>query len=242
MKFGQMTLSKISPVADYLQLDICGLNKDEALNRYLKYNTKIPVILHGDWTKKGVSENDILKRERIEEYKNIIKRLKEETIVHALTLHPPYRRKIDFDSFVDIAKEIEEDTKISVLIENRSNKRIWLSKHEEIINFSKIHPMTLDIPQLYIGCEYKEDKFISVLEKLNWENIKEIHLANIMRKENRTFVARKVEDGIIDLGNVIKIFNDNSFVTLEILGGVYTFEKQKEIVENMNKKQTLFTF
>jgi hypothetical protein len=63
-----------------------------------------------------------------------------------------------------------------------------------------------------------------------------------MRKENRTFVARKVEDGIIDLGNVIKIFNDNSFVTLEILGGVHTFEKQKEIVENMNKKQTLFTF
>ena len=33
-----------------------------------------------------------------------------------------------------------------------------------------------------VVCEYKEDKFI-VLEKLNWENIKEIHLANILRRK-----------------------------------------------------------
>ena len=43
---------KLSDKADYLQLDICGLSANEALDRYISYNTNLPIILHGDWTKK----------------------------------------------------------------------------------------------------------------------------------------------------------------------------------------------
>ena len=236
MKFGQMSIQKISPVADFLQLDICGLDTEQTLNRYHKYQSKIPVILHGDWSKNNVSENDILKRERVEEYKKIINTMKQEAVVHALTLHPPYRSKINFASFLEIVKEIEADTKTPVLVENRSNQRIWISQPKEIIEFSKIHPMTIDIPQLYIGCNYDKEEFLYVIKALNMENVKEVHLANLVVKNRYTFVARKIEDGIIDLSDLSRVmrkFNHNTFVTFEILGGVQTFEQQREMLIDM---------
>lgn len=52
MKFGQMNIRKVSGKADYVQLDICGLTVEEALDKYKIY-APLPVILHGDCTKKG---------------------------------------------------------------------------------------------------------------------------------------------------------------------------------------------
>ena len=60
MKFGQMSIQKISPVADFLQLDICGLDTEQTLNRYRKYQSKIPVILQVIGLK-GVMKTTFLK-------------------------------------------------------------------------------------------------------------------------------------------------------------------------------------
>jgi hypothetical protein len=64
IKIGQISYPKLSGVADYLQLDICGLDKEQALNKYRSYNANIPVILHGDWEKKGNNANNLIKQER----------------------------------------------------------------------------------------------------------------------------------------------------------------------------------
>lgn len=52
MKIGQMSFPNLSKQADYLQLDICGLDVSSSVEKYLSYKKDIPVILHGDWTKK----------------------------------------------------------------------------------------------------------------------------------------------------------------------------------------------
>ena len=228
LKLGQMSLKSISNKADYLQLDICGLNVEEAVNRYLNYNYDIPVILHGDWTKKGASENNLDKRYK--EYINIINELKKYTNVLGFTLHPPTRAKMSLSEMNNIVKEIEKVTSINVFVENRSSSRINLSTPEEIIEYSKEHYMTIDIPQLYISCSYNEDLLIDVLKKINMDNVKEIHLANILRKENHTYVARKINDGCLDIMNIIKLLNKDSYYTLEILGGVNTFNTQSSLL------------
>ncbi|WCK57071.1 hypothetical protein PP175_28190 (plasmid) [Aneurinibacillus sp. Ricciae_BoGa-3] len=91
MKFGQMSLPRVSANADYIQLDICGLNKEQTLSRFLSYETNLPVILHGDWTKKGASENNIAQRKQ--EYVTIIQTLLKHTSVLGFTMHPLSERK-----------------------------------------------------------------------------------------------------------------------------------------------------
>lgn len=224
MKIGQISFNKISELADYLQLDICGYNKFEVLNKYLKYNTKIPVILHGDWTKKGNSENNL--EERYLEYINIINLLKTKNIqVLGFTLHPTTRKKLKLERIVEIASEIKDKTEIDVFIENRSNNRLHLSKPKEIIDFSQSNIMTIDIPQLYISCGYNQDILIKTLSKLNKKNIKEIHLGNIRRDGSHTYVGVSLEDkrGELDIKNILKYLPNNIYYTLELLGGVKTF-------------------
>lgn len=233
MKLGQMTLKKKSNESDYMQLCICGLTEKEALDKFRNYEDKFPIILHGDWTKKGFSENDILKEERQEEYIRIINSLKKETEILGVTLHPPFRSKTSFEDFLDIVKTIEEKTNIPIFVENRSNKRIHLSKGEEIIEFSKKHKMTIDIPQLYISCGYDEEEMLKVLRQLNLDNIVEVHIANVMVKSNRGYVARKLDDGVLNLKEVLKILGDREYYTFEILGGLPTFESQKKLFNTM---------
>lgn len=40
MKVGQISFKKLSDKSDYLQLDICGLNVEEALSKYNAYEKK----------------------------------------------------------------------------------------------------------------------------------------------------------------------------------------------------------
>lgn len=222
MKFGQMSLPKLSPKADYLQLDICGRNTEEAIARYENYKTDIPVVLHGDWTKKGASENNI--GSRLDEYVDIILKLKEKTSVLGFTMHPPFRKKVSFEEFTAYCEEIEERTGVEVWIENRSNSRIWLSTPEEIIAFSKKHTMTIDIAQLYISCGYSNDVLIETLLQIDWTLVREMHLSNVKRTEKNTFVARKIQDGEIKLNDFFLLFIDVPYWTFEILGGVGVFE------------------
>lgn len=229
MKIGQMSLSKISEKAEYIQLDVCGLNEEEAFQRYIAYQTQLPVILHGDWEKKGNSENNI--GSRLVDYIDIVNRLTQYTEVIGFTMHPTFRKKVPFEDFLFFCEELTRRTDVPVFIENRSNQKIWLSTPEEIIAFSREHEMTIDIPQLFISCGYKEDLLIDTLLKLDWKNIKEIHLANIKRQPPRTFVARKLMDGELNLSEILNIIKDVPYVTLEILGGVPTFESQVELLE-----------
>lgn len=230
MLIGQMSIPKVSEKANYLQLDVCGLSVEKAIDRFLKYNTELPVIIHGDWTKKGASENNLT--QRVDDYIEIINKLKEMTTVYGITIHPPTRKTMSLDEMISICNKIKEDTNINVFVENRSNSRIWLSNIEEIIEFSKNYLMTIDIPQLYISCGYNQDLLIDTLKKINMENVSEIHLANILKKEKNTFVARKLNDGDLDLDKIIPLLNKKAFYTLEILGGLPTFESQKNILEN----------
>ncbi|WCK57072.1 hypothetical protein PP175_28195 (plasmid) [Aneurinibacillus sp. Ricciae_BoGa-3] len=125
-------------------------------------------------------------------------------------------------------KDIEQQTDISVFIENRSNEKIWLSNPEEIIEFSTKHLMTIDFAQLFISCGFNQDVFRRTLEKIQWRNIKELHVANIKRDGNRTYVARKLDDGMLRLQDLTSHFEYVPYATLEILGGVPTFEDQVE--------------
>lgn len=227
MKFGQMSIKGLSNKADYLQLDICGLTPDEAVARYKAYNQEIPVVLHGDWTKKGFSENNI--KERLQDYVQAVLRLKEITTVLGFTMHPTFRKKVSFEDFYGYCKELEKKVDVEVWIENRSNSRIWLSTPKEIIEFSKMHTMTIDIPQLYISCGYSNEVLKETILNIEWENVKELHIANCKRTEKNTFVARKLRDGDINLDDIFVYFLDIPYWTFEILGGVPTFESQAEL-------------
>lgn len=240
MKIGQMTLPKISADADFTQLDICGMNKEEAVARLAKNNSSnIPILFHGDWTKNGFSENEVLKEERQQEYISIVNTIKEQVEVRGFTIHPPFRSKATAEQFLDIVQELESITGIPFFIENRSSHRILVSKPEEVIEMSKLHKMTIDIPQLYISCGYSEETTIATLEMLNWGNIEEIHIANIKRDGKRTYVARKLNDpeGVLTMEKYIPYFKKVEFITLEILGGVKTFENQKEYLMEIMKEE-----
>ena len=225
-----MSIKKISPVADYLQLCICGLTASEAVQKYISYNTNLPVILHGDWEKNGCSENNI--KNRVLAYMEILNQLKAYTKILGITIHPPYRNKISFCEFLSICNDITEAANIPVFIENRSNKKNWLSQPDEIINYAKFNYMTIDIPQLYIASNFDSEVLINALDKLCWQNVKELHMGNVKRINGRTFVARTINDGEINYQEVWKyIKNNDELITLEILGGVNVFEAQLEIVQ-----------
>lgn len=216
----------VSNCANYLQLDICGLSSTQALDKLLKYKEKNPklkkIILHADWTKKGFSENNI----RWKDYIEIIKNINSEIKILGITIHPPYRRKLPFEEFLKYCDEI--DNYSSVFIENRSNKDIYLSKAEEIINFSFEHKMTIDIPQLYISCKYNIDRFLEVLNKINHNNVCEYHLGNIVKQDKHTYVARRLSDknGILDYEIIKKYLRKDAYFTLEILGGCKVFKEE----------------
>jgi hypothetical protein len=231
MLFGQMSISQVSGMADYIQLDICGLSAEEAVHRYLAYQTQLPVILHGDWEKKGNSENNIEKR--LVDYMDIINGLLQHTEILGFTMHPTFRKKVAFEEFLFFCNEITKDTQVPVFIENRSNQKIWLSTPEEIISFSQEHTMTIDLPQLFISCQFNHETFIDTLQRIHWTNVREVHMANIKRQPPRTFVARRLTDGLLDIPSILPFISTVPYVTLEILGGLTTFEDQVEYVKNI---------
>lgn len=233
MKIGQMSISKISSKADYLQLDICGHTPLEALKRFENYQTSLPIVLHGDWTKKGFSENNI--ESRLDDYIEMVNQLNEKTEVLGFTMHPTFKSKVSFQEFYGFCQKLEESTGVEVWIENRSNSRIWLSEPQDIIEFSHQHTMTIDVGQLFISCGYSNEKLEEALSGINWKNVREMHVANVKRTETNTFVARKLGDGAIKLETLTTLFKEVPYWTLEILGGVPTFESQVDLLNNWMK-------
>lgn len=238
MLIGQMSFKTLSTNADFLQLDICGLSPQEALSRYLGYNYPIPIIIHGDWSKKGFSEDNLALR--YIDYIQIIQSLSLITKVLGITIHPPSRKCMDIKKVCEICNTISKYTNVPVFIENRSNKNLNLSLPNEITEFSKNHFMTLDIPQLYISCGYDMTKLLKTISQLNLNNIKEIHIANILRRGTHTFVARKLDDGDIDIIKILSLLPSKAFYTLEILGGTNVFNNSKLLLFDYIKESSLF--
>lgn len=240
MDIGQITnrYKHLSSKADYLQLDICGLDSYSALEKLVMYKEKNPhlskVILHGDWTKKGFSENNI--KNRYNEYIEIINSLKKHIEVLGITIHPPYRSKYTLEEFLVYCDAVSRYT--NVFIENRSISKVLLSNPVEIVDASQKVNMTIDIPQLYISCNYDSDCFMNILKEINHENVLEYHLGNIKRTSKNTFVARKLDDpeGILKYHDIITYLNNKSFFTLEILGGSNTFESQLKYLNSFISK------
>lgn len=235
MKFGQMSIKGLSTKADYLQLDICGLHSDEALQRYHSYGKSIDVVIHGDWSKKGASENNLL--DRLDEYTSTIRKLKEVTNVLGFTIHPPFRKKLSFETFSTCCDELTDRTQVPIWMENRSGKNIWLSTPDEIVVNSLRKKMTIDMGQLYISCGYNTDLLLATLKELRWENVFEVHLSNLKRTEKNTFVARKLDDGELPMIEIVKLIQGVPYVTLEILGGVPTFESQINCFARLSSKE-----
>lgn len=234
MNFGQITNphKKYSHNCDYIQFDICGLNKTEAVEKFKNiYNTNphiSQIILHSDWSKKGCSENNL--PNRINDYIDIYTELSKYTKVIALTLHPMFKTKSSLENFLLLVNKLEQY--MPVYIENRSNSKILISTPKEIIELSNIKFMTIDIPQLFISCNYDYTLFTETLLNINWSNVKEIHLANIKRDNNRTYVGRSLDDGLLKIQDFIS-FLDNKYITLEILGGVNIFDENVKKLKNL---------
>ena len=234
MRFGQITNSykKYSQLCDYIQFDICGLNKEESILKLRDTLHKNPhissIMLHSDWTKKGYSENNL--PVRINDYIEIYNELSKTINVIGITLHPMFRSKSSLEDFLSLVEKLE--LFLPVYIENRSNSKILVSKPDEIISLSQVKLMTIDIPQLLISCNYEYDLFIKTLNCINWDNIKEIHLANLKRDGNRTYVGRSLDDGVINIKNIVP-FIKNKYITLEILGGEKTFERNIDIIKGL---------
>ena len=236
MKVGQISnrYNKYSRESDYLQFDICGLNNNQAIEKLhitLDKNPHIKEILfHSDWSKKGVSENDF--PNRINSYIEIYNSLSKFVKVTGITLHPMFRNKITQEDFLDKVSYLEQH--MNVFIENRSNDKILFSTPQEVIDLSKIKKMTIDIPQLLIASKYTESVFVDTLNNIDWNNVYEVHLANLQRKENRTFVGRQLDDGIIDIKKISK-YLQGKYITLEILGGCNIFNENKIYLNNIVK-------
>lgn len=231
IKLGQISnqYNKYSTKLDYLQFDICGLGVDEVNKKALKVLENAPnikgIILHSDWSKRGCSENNF--PYRYKDYINISKELSKYFNIIGITLHPMFRSKISDVEFLSIYKELNKE--VPTFIENRSNHKILFSKPDEVIDLSQKYTMTIDIPQLYISCGYNKELFLDTLKGINWCNVKEIHLANLKVDGNRTYVGRSIDDGVLDIEK-IKHYLKDKYITLEILGGIATFERNKEII------------
>lgn len=234
MKFGQITnnYKKYSQKCDYIQFDICGLNKEESILKLKETLNKNPhissIILHSDWTKKGFSENNF--PTRINDYIEIYKELSKYINVIAITLHPMFRSKITLENFLSLVEKLE--LHLPVYIENRSNSKILVSNPDKIVSISQLKLMTIDIPQLLISCNYNYDLFLNTINRINWNNVKEVHLANLKRDGNRTYVGRSLDDGIIDINDFISLIKDK-YITFEILGGEKVFEKNIDIIKSL---------
>lgn len=215
---GQISYRRIYPQADYLQLDICGLSATEAVSRYLGYGRNIPVVLHGDWEKKGCSANSLLADTRQNEYIKTAQLLQNLTPVLGLTLHPPLRSKSSMEVVEGILEHLEGASSIPVWLENRSHERFLLSRADEIIAFSERHKMTIDIPQLYISSRFNTQFFFDTLNSINRENVVELHLANVRRIDAHTYVGRSLDDGELDISSVLRLFPSTQYRTLEVLG------------------------
>jgi len=200
MMFGQRYKGRgrVSSLANYVQLDITGLNATDIVRTYFELKIDKPIILFLDNVQKQEDKNfldDILKAEKIYDVKDAIVSLKAfGADVLALTLTPVSRdglsnlnninksdeRIVKTIGFNDWMDKLNDIYKIPVLAKNTKDKELFLSYPEEIIEFSKSNKITLDSIELVdILIEEKEEQYLEFIHRINRKNIQEVHLKDI---------------------------------------------------------------
>ncbi len=207
MMFGQRYKGRgrVSSLANYVQLEITGLNATDIVRTYFELQIDKPIILFLDNIQKQEEDafsDDILKAEKIYDVKDAIVSLQAfGADVIGLTLTPVSReglhilsdtwnskinskehpsefinKTIDFDDWI---KKLNDIYDIPVLAKNTSNKNLFLSYPEEIIEFSKHNKLTLDSVDLISILDKKDEKYLEFIHRINQENIQEIHVKDI---------------------------------------------------------------
>lgn len=207
MMFGQRYKGRgrVSNLANYVQLEITGLNATDIIRTYFELQINKPVILFLDNIQKreeSAFADDILKAEKIYDVKDAIVSLQAfGADVIGLTLTPVSRkglltlasswnRKIAYEerisdsisksiNFDDWIKKLNDIYDIPVLAKNTSNKDLFLSHPEEIIEFSKNNKITLDSVDLINILENSDEKYLEFIHKVNQNNIQEIHVKDV---------------------------------------------------------------
>lgn len=77
--------------------------------------------------------------------------------------------------------------------------------------------------------------FLNV-KNISWQNIKELHLANLKKTEKDTLVAQKLNDGLLNYQEILSYLPNEAFITFEILGGISTFESQIDVFSNLKRE------
>lgn len=215
MLVGQMSGQRISPLADYLQVDVCGLSVDQVREKCSSLpRPHIPIMLHADWEKIGDYNAAFLDSgKRIAEYRQMAEFLGRRFC--GITLHPPLRSKVSWTEFKDVLRSIP----FHYQLENRSNKRFLCSSPEEIKELvDGGFPVCLDIPQLFITFNKDRAELRSFLDSV--KRVRELHLGNVKLIGGRPYVAQA--EGVLEYSglNLPKA----KFCTIEVLGGVRQFE------------------
>ena len=195
---------RVSSLANYVQLEITGLNATDIVRTYFELQIDKPIILFLDnvQKEKDAFSDDILKAEKIYDVKDAIVSLQAfGADVIGLTLTPVSReglhtlsnswinrtdleerlndsinKTIEFDDWI---KKLNDIYDIPVLAKNTSNKNLFLSCPEEIIEFSKNNKLTLDSVELISILEKNNEKYLEFIHKVNQKNIQEIHVKDV---------------------------------------------------------------
>ncbi len=225
---------RISPLADYVQLDISGLSAIEIVQNYFMLEIDKPIILLGDRTEKGYysSEDHMLSPERMYEIKDAISSLQAfGAEILAITFSPVSRvglkslgSKITYSEFVDKLNEIYQ---IPVLVRNVSNKDLYLSTPEEVVEFSKIHKLTIDSFALLEACDNSVEKYLDTISKIDIRNVQEIHVYSI-GMSTKSFVGNEKLNHGVDMSvlmEYVKKIPLATFMLTESGGTGSEFEK-----------------
>lgn len=242
MKFGQRYngKGKISSLADYVQFNICGLSAIEIIQRYFMYEINKPIVLLGDYTseERNAREDDMLHAERIYEIKDVISSLQDfGADVMAITIHPVSKKGLEKlgvnVSINDFVNKLNDIYQIPVLMKNRQYHSLHLSCPEEVIKFSQSNKMTLDLTLLYEACEYDIEKFLDAVNRINRDNVQELHIRQISMSQSSLVGNRGMSQQVVDPLNIAKLFTKVPWATFSFLesgGGHARFDS---IVKNL---------
>lgn len=233
--YGQMFShpKQISDEADYFQVDISGIDKNEFIEKYTGLPEGSSIILSADW-EKNTTPNSIYTDERQQEYVELVDYCNQYYNVLMLQLHPPTggkKRQERMNQFNEVLESLLNYVDAPVSVENRSSSKFLCSNPDEIAALTDNVYITIDIPQYLIGNNFNYEELNQVLES-NSDKIIELHCGDIMEKKGRRYVAQPINTGIIDWDKVdFDTASNVNYRTIEVLGGKNRFENSKHILE-----------
>lgn len=245
MKFGQRYdgKGKISSLADYVQFNICGLSPIDIVQRYFLYEIDKPIVLLGDYSseERDAREDDMLHADRIFEIKDAISSLQAfGAEIWGITIHPVSKQGLrhlgvntTFKQFIDKLIDIYQ---IPVLVKNRQCESLYMSTPQEVIEFSQTNKITFDSKHLYEICNYDRNCYIDTVNKINIENVQELHVRHFVTGEDKLTTNKGFDpQGIIveEVAHLAKLIPWATFNFEEAGGGHNRFDRAMEQMLNI---------